>query len=103
MTSDEEALLTPQVRNAEGAGGLVSEPTARSHSVESCVQLLDTNGGFVCSFMRSGWIGQGVPDSDTMWIFLHDIALPEEPLEREDSVIYAESIKRFKKLIESLK
>lgn len=50
VTSAKKALWTPEVRDAAG-GGLVSEPTAHSHSTEACVQpVSDTNGGFVHSF-----------------------------------------------------
>ena len=55
------------------------------------------------SLAVSRWIDQGSRQSYEPNIFPHDTALPEESLLLEDSVIYPESIKMFKKLMKSLK
>lgn len=86
------AIVAPRVRNAAGASGSLP-----------CGRVL-----FAISLGRTGWLHLQIHAGIfRQWhktaIFFHDNSLPRASLEQENSLIYPESTKTFKKLMKILK
>lgn len=78
----------------EKQGTQISELTAYSHLVDSCLKLAcDTNAESICCFM---W-----PQNSRQWQNSFPTGLKTRALELKGSMMYLECIKMFKKLMQS--